>query len=760
MASNDVEVLDPAASVEKLKEIGSERVLNRRHFIAALGVAGAAAGTGLVSTHSAVAQQPLQPTGYNQIDVINLLMNLKYLKATLYVYITTGKDILASTGVTTSTGVLYNAPTQITFSNQQITDLFNEMYYDELNQLIKLRSLQGIATANRAAMNLTGLGQSGTVPTGPTTTTITQSQAIGLARMLEDLSAQACATATIYLTGANLALVNQILAVDASHAGALRLLSIQTGAQYQSTQYSNLATSTTVTPVAFLGSTTTGTGSNQISAYLAALPLPTPAVGNIITGVGVPAGVITAIVGATQFTGTTAIGSTIIGAVSNIANLAVGQTIVGPGIPAGTTITAVGSSAPFTLSVSAPATASGSVTLSVLINSTPIGIITSASKTLTGVSSTVGLGAGQIITGTNIPANTTITGVTANTIAISAAPTATPTAIKPTGYVTSGSNVITSLSSVSGLLVGQAITGTGIPASATITSINSNAPLSITISNNATVTSTVVPTGSVQAGSTLVNLVSDLTSVNAGATITGTGIPAGTTVVSTGTGPNSITMSAPATISSAVKPTGIVTNGSATVTSVSSVASVAIGQIISGAGIPDGTTVNTIGTNTITMSAPATASSGTAVPLSIGIPETVTVTAPVTLTVTGSVLTVGSTTVTLSSNATITGVNTFSVIVPDTQDVVPADVGSGAANGPAAIVGSNPPSYQGFFDTANAATASANSPAGVLFNRSFGQVLAALYNYNSTTFPTDPSQNYEGGFFPGSVSGAINNANS
>jgi hypothetical protein len=410
--------------------------------------------------------------------------------------------------------------------------------------------------------------------------------------------------------------------------------------------------------------------------------------------------------------------------------------------------------------VSAPATASGSVTLSVLINSTPIGIITSASKTLTGVSSTVGLGAGQIITGTNIPANTTITGVTANTIAISAAPTATPTAIKPTGYVTSGSNVITSLSSVSGLLVGQAITGTGIPASATITSINSNAPLSITISNNATVTSTVVPTGSVQAGSTLVNLVSDLTSVNAGATITGTGIPAGTTVVSTGTGPNSITMSAPATISSAVKPTGIVTNGSATVTSVSSVASVAIGQIISGAGIPDGTTVNTIGTNTITMSAPATASSGTAVPLSIGIPETVTVTAPVTLTVTGSVLTVGSTTVTLSSNATITGVNTFSVIVPDTQDVVPADVGSGAANGPAAIVGSNPPSYQGFFDTANAATASANSPAGVLFNRSFGQVLAALYNYNSTTFPTDPSQNYEGGFFPGSVSGAINNANS
>jgi Ferritin-like domain len=756
MASNDVEVLDPAASVEKSKEIASERVLNRRHFIAALGVAGAAAGTGLVSTPSAVAQQPLQPGGYSQVDVMNFVLNLKYLKATLYAFLTTGKDIAPQTGVTTGSGVLYNAPTQITFSTQQITDLFNEMYYDELNQLIALRSLQGVAAANRGTMNLLGTG---TIT--PPTTTITQSQAIGLARLLEDLSAQAFATASIYLTGSNLAFVNQVLAVDGFHAGAVRLLAIQTGAQYQSTQFAGSSSSTAVTPVAFTGSTTSG--SNLISAYLGALTLPTPAVGNILTGIGVPPGaVVTAIVGATQFTGTAAVGSSTVTSVSSIAGLAVGQVIVGPGIPGATTITAIGVTAPFNLSLSAPATASNSGAIfSVLINSTPIGVITSGSKTLTGVSNTTGLGAGQVVTGTNIPTNTIITGVTSNTISLSAAPTATPAAISPTGVVTLGSNVITLVSSITGLFVGQQISGTGIPAGSTITAINSvngAAPFSITISSNVTATSTVAPTGSVTKGSTLVNFVSALTSVNVGAGITGTGIPAGTTVTATSTGPNTITLSNPATISSVISLNGIVTTGSAVITAVSSITGVTVGQSITGAGIPANTTVSSIGTTTITMSAPATASSGTAVPIAVGVLENLTVVAPETLTITGSVLTIGSTTITISGNSTLTGVNTINVIVQDSQDVVPADIGAGAANGPTAIAGSTPPLYQGFFDTAGAATASANNPSGFLFARSFQQILAVLYDYNPTT-SQDTSQNFSGGFFPITpVTGAINSA--
>ena len=139
MASNDVEVLDPAAPVENLKESESARELNRRHFFAALGVAGAAVGAALVSgSRAAVAQQPL-PNGYAQVDVLNLMLQVKYLKATLYSYITQGTDLPPASFVTVGNGTIYNAPAKITFSSTQLTDLFNELYYDELEQLIALQ---------------------------------------------------------------------------------------------------------------------------------------------------------------------------------------------------------------------------------------------------------------------------------------------------------------------------------------------------------------------------------------------------------------------------------------------------------------------------------------------------------------------------------------------------------------------------------------------------------------------------------------------
>jgi hypothetical protein len=258
MASNEAEVLDPAATVEKLKKFASERVLNRRHFIAALGVAGAAAGTELVSSGpAAFAQQP-KPNGYAQVDVINLLLNVKYLKATLYSYITQGADLPGSSKVTLGTGGVYNAPAKITFTAsgsataQQITDLFNEMYYDELNQLIALRALQGVATTNRPTINLLGTGPSGSVTGLTATTTMTQAQAISVAQYLEDLSVTAFAGATIYLTGAALQLVTQALASDAFHAGAIRLLAVETGAPYNYTGSENVS----FTAAAIAGSST------------------------------------------------------------------------------------------------------------------------------------------------------------------------------------------------------------------------------------------------------------------------------------------------------------------------------------------------------------------------------------------------------------------------------------------------------------------------------------------------------------------------
>ena len=106
-SSNDIEVLDPTATVEKLKNIVSKVALNRRHFMAALGVAGVAAGTGLVSGPVARAQQPT-PNGYTQSDVLNFLLNVMYLKATFYSFVTQGADLPGPSYITLNSSTVYN----------------------------------------------------------------------------------------------------------------------------------------------------------------------------------------------------------------------------------------------------------------------------------------------------------------------------------------------------------------------------------------------------------------------------------------------------------------------------------------------------------------------------------------------------------------------------------------------------------------------------------------------------------------------------
>lgn len=633
MASNDVEVLDPETPVENLPNISTGSELNRRNFLTALGVAGAAAGAALLTTKSAQAQQP-SPNGFAQVDVINLLLNIKYLKATLYSYITQGTDLPASSFVTVGTGAVYNAPAKITFSSQQITDLFNEMYYDELNQLITLRALSifggsgttpGLGVAPRPTINLLGTGPSGSAPSSATTT-LTQAQAIALSRLLEDLSATAFTNATVYLSGSNLQFVMQALATDAFHAGAVRLLAIQQGVQYQGTQYASVSTSNTAQSAVTVNASLT-TGSPTIYAILGTN---VPAVGQVLTGIGIPPG-------------------------------------------AGAVITAVTSAA----------------------SKTPTGITTKSSNVITNVSSMTGLAVGQPVTGTNIPANAYISALGTNSISLSVAGSTTAanatasTTVSPTGYTTNGSATITGVSSISGVIVGQTITGTGIPSGATVTAAS---------------------------GST-------------------------------------ITISAPATATSQTSFNGTVTQGSNVITGVATPSNTPVGTVLTGAGIPTGSTVTNLTSNSVTINNAATASSSGAE--AITYPSTITLTTPTTETIT-----VGQSVITLAGNATATGIYTAYVAVADNQDVEPGDPGSAttSAAGPSALAGTSPTMYQGFFNTAGSGTASSTStPAGFAFARTFQQVLAILYGYNATNNVIS-TQNYEGGFFPYGVGGNITSA--
>lgn len=214
MASNEIEILEPAVSVEKLKKIAAGRALNRRNFIAALGMTGAAAGAGLMSgcssTTSSVAVTSSSPA---QTDVLNFALNLEYLEATFYSFITQGTD-LTGTAVLNS-GAITGAPAKLTFPTQQITDMLNEIYYDEKSHVTTLIGLLGSAAVPRPAINLAALGA------------ITANNALSIARLFEDVGVTAYNGAAQALSSSDLTYASQILAVEGFHAGAIRLTAIQ-----------------------------------------------------------------------------------------------------------------------------------------------------------------------------------------------------------------------------------------------------------------------------------------------------------------------------------------------------------------------------------------------------------------------------------------------------------------------------------------------------------------------------------------------------
>jgi hypothetical protein len=213
MASNEIEVLDPEASVEKLTKIAAGRALNRRHFMSALGMTGAAAGAGLLSGCSATTTLQVTSSGLAQSDYLNFALNLEYLEATFYSYITQGTDLPSS--LTARSGAITGAPSaKLTFAGANaaaITDMLNEVYFDELNHVTELQNLLGVLAVPRPAINLAALG------------TITATNALSIARLFEDVGVTAYNGALAALSGSSLTFASQILGVESFHSGAIRL---------------------------------------------------------------------------------------------------------------------------------------------------------------------------------------------------------------------------------------------------------------------------------------------------------------------------------------------------------------------------------------------------------------------------------------------------------------------------------------------------------------------------------------------------------
>jgi hypothetical protein len=184
-------------------------------------VAGAALMSGCSTTNSVVATTT---PGAGESDVLNFALNLEYLEASFYSYITQGSGLSAA--LTGGGGPVTGAPSKLTFtisttnpanpgSVQQLTDLLNEIYFDEINHVSALRSLLGVAAVPMPAINLAAFGS------------ITATNALSIARLFEDVGVTAYAAATSLLASSNITFAGQILGVESFHAGALRLLSIQ-----------------------------------------------------------------------------------------------------------------------------------------------------------------------------------------------------------------------------------------------------------------------------------------------------------------------------------------------------------------------------------------------------------------------------------------------------------------------------------------------------------------------------------------------------
>jgi hypothetical protein len=293
MASNTNEVLDGAAAVEQIGKAAARRALSRRNFMTAIGAASAATGAVLMSKEVVSPKKvEAQVIAFSQSDVLNFALNLEYLEATFYSYVTQGTDLPPS--VTIGSGAVTNPLTaKLVFTGAnaaQITDMLNEIYFDELNHVLALRSVLGSAAVPRPAINLAGYA------------TVTATNALSIARLLEDVGVTAYTGAAASLSGANLAYAAQILAVEGFHSGALRLAAIQNPA---------------------------------IAAYLATQNV--RFYGTLVTGSAI-------------------VSNITINGVSTTSGLVVGQTVSATGITANSTISAINAAAN-TITISSNATA-------------------------------------------------------------------------------------------------------------------------------------------------------------------------------------------------------------------------------------------------------------------------------------------------------------------------------------------------------------------------------------------------------------------
>ena len=206
-----------AAQAASLAESRAAARLSRRNIIAALG-AGAAVGavalTGC-SSGTPLVTAPVTTTP-SVVDVLNFALNLEYLEASFYLYVTTGSG-LSTTNMGTSPGTV-SGGMQVGFTNAIVASAAAQLATDEREHVEFLRSTITTVGGTPVSMPTLNLAAGGAVTSDATF--------LAAARQLEATGISAYIGGAQYLVSNTTAVLYaaQILDTESQHEGFLRQL--------------------------------------------------------------------------------------------------------------------------------------------------------------------------------------------------------------------------------------------------------------------------------------------------------------------------------------------------------------------------------------------------------------------------------------------------------------------------------------------------------------------------------------------------------
>ena len=179
--------------------------------MASVGLAGVSVAAGSILTSCLGSGAVVSAQAVPEVDVLNFALNLEYLEANFYQVAVNGAP-LSSSDIGSGAGTV-SGGSKVSFSDATLAKIAAEIAQDELLHVRFLRTALGSAAVAQPNINLSALGIG----------FANDNEFLTLSRAFEDTGVSAYAGAATLLSGNNLQAAAQILAVEAYHAGNIRL---------------------------------------------------------------------------------------------------------------------------------------------------------------------------------------------------------------------------------------------------------------------------------------------------------------------------------------------------------------------------------------------------------------------------------------------------------------------------------------------------------------------------------------------------------